>query len=102
VSVGRLGTAAAPHLVARLGRRTALALALLGGIGVLGLLAGPAAGAPAGPGPTAEAVKGSIAWKACGDGLQCARVQVPLDWSRPGGPTITLSVIRHRTSGSAR
>jgi pimeloyl-ACP methyl ester carboxylesterase len=98
VSVGRLGTAAAPHLVARLGRRTALALALLGGIGVLGLLAGPAAGAPAGPGPTAEAVKGSIAWKACGDGLQCARVQVPLDWSRPGGPTITLSVIRHRAS----
>jgi pimeloyl-ACP methyl ester carboxylesterase len=98
VSVGRPGTAAAPHPVARLGRRTALALSLLVAIGALSLLAGPAVGAPAGAGPTAEAATARIAWKACGDRLQCARVQVPLDWSRPGGPTITLSVIRHPAS----
>jgi pimeloyl-ACP methyl ester carboxylesterase len=98
VSAGPLGTAPAPHPVARLGRRTALALSLLVGIGALSLLAGQAAGAPAGPGPTADAVTDRIAWKACGEGFQCARVQVPLDWSRPGGPTITLSVIRHRAS----
>ena len=65
---------------------------------VLGLMAGGAAGASAAPSPAAEAAVDRIAWKACGDRLQCARVQVPLDWSRPGGPTITLSVIRHRAS----
>ena len=84
--------------MARFGRRTALALSLLVGIGSLSLLSGHAAAAPSGPGPTAAAVTDRIAWKACGDGLQCARVQVPLDWSRPGGPTITLSVIRSSTS----
>ena len=90
MSVGRPGSAAAPHPVARLGRRTALALSLLGAIGALSLLAGPAAAPPSGPGPAAAAVTDRIAWKACGDRLQCARVQVPLDWSRPGGTPITL------------
>jgi pimeloyl-ACP methyl ester carboxylesterase len=30
--------------------------------------------------------------------LDCARVQVPLDWARPAGPKITLAVIRRRAS----
>ena len=30
--------------------------------------------------------------------LDCARVRVPLDWARPGGPKIVLAVIRHRAS----
>jgi pimeloyl-ACP methyl ester carboxylesterase len=30
--------------------------------------------------------------------LQCARVRVPLDWARPGGPRITIAVIRHLAS----
>lgn len=100
MSVGRPGTVAAPHPVARRGRRTALALAvsLLVGIGALSLLAGRAAGAA--PGPTAGPATDRIAWKACGDGLQCARVQVPLNWLRPDGRMVTLSVIRHPASRS--
>jgi pimeloyl-ACP methyl ester carboxylesterase len=39
-----------------------------------------------------------IAWAACGPGLECASVPVPLDWHDPGGPTITLAVIRHLAS----
>ena len=30
--------------------------------------------------------------------LGCARVQVPLAWARPGGPKITIAVIRHVAS----
>ena len=30
--------------------------------------------------------------------LDCARVQVPLDWARPSGPKITIAVIRHVAS----
>jgi pimeloyl-ACP methyl ester carboxylesterase len=39
-----------------------------------------------------------IVWSACGKHVQCARVIAPLDWSRPSGPQITLSVIRHIAS----
>jgi len=39
-----------------------------------------------------------IAWKPCGERLQCARVRVPLDWHRPAGRTIQLAVIRHPAS----
>ena len=34
--------------------------------------------------------------------LQCARVRVPLDWSRPNGEQIELAVIRHLASRSGR
>ena len=36
----------------------------------------------------------SVAWSACRDGFQCAKVAVPLDHGRPGGPKISLSLIR--------
>ena len=42
-----------------------------------------------------------IPWAACvppGEGLQCARIRVPLDWDRPNGRTISLAVIRHLAS----
>jgi pimeloyl-ACP methyl ester carboxylesterase len=32
------------------------------------------------------------------DGLQCARLTVPLDYTRPQGDTITIGVLRHRAS----
>ncbi len=54
--------------------------------------AGP--GSPRAPG----AVGAPIAWTECGEALECARVRVPLDWDRPAGPTIGLSVIRHLAS----
>jgi pimeloyl-ACP methyl ester carboxylesterase len=34
------------------------------------------------------------AWKDCDDGLQCATMRVPLDWSKPDGATIPLAVAR--------
>ena len=42
-----------------------------------------------------------IRWAACHPpvpNLQCAQVQVPLDWSRPNGKQIKLAVIRHLAS----
>jgi hypothetical protein len=49
-----------------------------------------------------SAATARIAWKGCGKGFQCARVRVPLDWSNPTGPQISLAVIRHRASGPGR
>jgi len=59
----------------------------------------------------AQASEAAIAWRACGNRLQCARVRVPLDWSRAtvragrvvsAGPTISLAVIRYRTRNQRR
>ncbi|EHR49337.1 putative hydrolase or acyltransferase of alpha/beta superfamily [Saccharomonospora marina XMU15] len=33
-----------------------------------------------------------------GEGLECARLTVPLDYSEPGSTTITLGVLRHRAT----
>jgi pimeloyl-ACP methyl ester carboxylesterase len=35
----------------------------------------------------------SLEWRSCGD-LECATIQVPIDWSDPYGPTATLSLNR--------
>ena len=43
-----------------------------------------------------------IAWRSCGKRLQCARVRVPLDWSRPRGQKISLALIRHLASRPGR
>ena len=51
---------------------------------------------------TADASQGSalqgIAWTPCGPQLECARVQVPLDWRRRSGRKIELAVARHLAS----
>jgi pimeloyl-ACP methyl ester carboxylesterase len=41
-----------------------------------------------------------IPWAPCGptEGLQCARIRVPLDWDHPKGRKIKLAVIRHLAS----
>ena len=44
---------------------------------------------------------GKIAWHSCQkhlENLDCAEVQVPLDWNHPEGPEISLSLARHRAS----
>lgn len=38
-------------------------------------------------------------WSGCGNKFQCAELQVPLDYAKPHGKRIKLSVIRLRTSG---
>ncbi|ANP49313.1 pimeloyl-ACP methyl ester carboxylesterase [Streptomyces griseochromogenes] len=37
-----------------------------------------------------------------GDDWRCATLKVPLDWSKPGGTTIDLALIRARATGSDR
>jgi pimeloyl-ACP methyl ester carboxylesterase len=48
-----------------------------------------------------NAVGAPITWGACdppGANLQCARINVPLDWDEPSGRTISLALIRHLAS----
>jgi len=35
-----------------------------------------------------------LSWSGCGQGFECARLAVPLDYDKPGGEQIKLSVIR--------
>jgi pimeloyl-ACP methyl ester carboxylesterase len=35
-----------------------------------------------------------LAWQPCDNGFQCARLQVPFDYARPGGPRFSLPVIK--------
>jgi pimeloyl-ACP methyl ester carboxylesterase len=69
--------------------------------------AAPAGAAEPAPAPAGAAGAAGIAWRACpgaaqGARLQCARVRVPLDWSRPRGATISLKVIRRLASRRGR
>jgi pimeloyl-ACP methyl ester carboxylesterase len=48
-----------------------------------------------------SASPGKIAWHSCEGNpadVDCAQVQVPLDWNHANGPEITLAVARHRAS----
>ncbi len=60
------------------------------------------AGMVAAASPKVDPPPSSIAWHGCPDApakdLQCAEVQVPLDWNRPAGSRISLSVARHLAS----
>lgn len=63
-------------------------------------LAFPGAAAAAGDSASSRPVTpfGSpITWTDCGPpaGLECARIEVPLDWDRPNGRMVGLAVIRH-------
>jgi pimeloyl-ACP methyl ester carboxylesterase len=59
------------------------------------------AAAAYGGSPASGSERSQIAWTSC-KGLSnkyaCARVAVPLDWSRPDGKTIELAVMRHLAS----
>jgi len=54
------------------------------------------------PRPPEEAGEARIAWTSCGERLECAHVQVPLDWNHSRRKTITLAVIRHLASDPDR
>ena len=57
----------------------------------VGMVRAAGAGPPSGHGTR---MTKRIDWHSCGVRLQCARVQVPLDWANPQGPTISLAVVR--------
>ena len=77
---------AVKHRLSIRGRIAVVAVALTGlGLGVPPFaplaVAGASAAAP-------------VFWMPCRDGFQCATVQVPLDYDRPAGTKISLSLIR--------
>jgi hypothetical protein len=57
--------------------------------------------AAAGDGVRDRLSRARIVWRDCGTPLQCARVDVPMDWSAPAGPRISLPVVRYPASGIA-
>lgn len=84
------------------GKRRRLSLALMGPLS----LAVAAAGLTSWAARDAQALvrpKSSLAWGACPDGgaagMECASLQVPVDWAKPGGRRITLMVGRLRADG---
>jgi pimeloyl-ACP methyl ester carboxylesterase len=81
-------------------RKSLIAAALAAGC----IAVSPASVAGAQERPGGNSVGAPIQWAACDppvpdqEDLQCARIRVPLDWDRPRGRTIRLSVIRHLAS----
>ena len=41
-----------------------------------------------------EAAVPDLRWRSCGEAVECAEVEVPLDHEAPDGPTTTLAVVR--------
>lgn len=41
-----------------------------------------------------------LTWAYCNSGYYCTTATVPLDWTDPGGQTITLSLIKHPATGA--
>ena len=75
-----------------IGRRGAL---LVVGVLLAGVLLAAALLPIAGAESSAAASRpATLAWSDCGDGLECARLKVPLDDAQRGGPTISLALIR--------
>lgn len=61
---------------------------------------GPPAVAALDPDPSTDPALAAFyaqrpAWEPCENGLACARVEVPVDWTKPTGATISLAVARH-------
>lgn len=41
-----------------------------------------------------------LEWSGCGNGMQCATAEAPLDWGDPGGDRIDLALIRQAATGN--
>jgi pimeloyl-ACP methyl ester carboxylesterase len=80
----------------------AAALALSGCASTSGTaLAASQHGGPAAPAAQAPAPD-PIDWTGCGPGLECATVEVPLEYTEPEGEQIALAVTRHRATDPER
>lgn len=90
---------------ARAGRAAAglVALALAAPVAAPAAPAAAAAPRSASAGPS-----GTIRWAPCADeelrtaGVECATIQVPLNWSRPSGKEITLAMVKRPATDGAR
>ncbi|HXQ44854.1 MAG TPA: alpha/beta hydrolase [Acidimicrobiales bacterium] len=90
------------------GRRAAVAVMaaamVASGCATAGRVSAPSATTrtPASTAPAATSVPTTITtapvppivWSGCGDDLQCGSVRVPVDYSRPNGPTLAIAVER--------
>ena len=76
-------------------RRIVLAVVVAALLGSLVVAEAEAAAPSASAGPR-------LHWAPCGDGLECATTQVPLDYDQPSGATISLALIRLPASDSSR
>ena len=54
---------------------------------------------PVTTGALAEFYNQKLTWRSCKDGFDCTTVTVPLDYKKPTGESITLSVVRHKAQG---
>ncbi|MFI0352314.1 alpha/beta hydrolase [Actinomadura sp. 9N407] len=59
----------------------------------------PPAGTPAG---LDVFYKQRLAWSDCGGGFQCAKADVPLDYARPAGGKVSLSLIRRPAENKSK
>ena len=70
---------------------------------VAGCSAGPAVAPTATSGSLPPApVPAPVSWSECGPNLDCATVEVPLDYAEPEGEQIPLAVMRHRATDPAQ
>ncbi|MBB3096824.1 pimeloyl-ACP methyl ester carboxylesterase [Actinoplanes campanulatus] len=82
-------------------RRITVPIALLALLALLGPAVPAVAAQAAPPAP-------SITWTACDpaeeapEGLLCATIKVPVDWSKPGGPTIDLALAKRPATDPSR
>lgn len=88
--------------------RLALVAALVAAL-LASVVAEPLAARAAAPRADAVAAEAAVAapvpvlnWRACGEGFECARARVPLDYDDPTAGTISLALIRLPASGPGR
>jgi pimeloyl-ACP methyl ester carboxylesterase len=78
----------------------AFALALALALALSGTAAG--AGPSDGTSPDRTSPDGAIAWRGCGNHLQCGTVTVPVDYAQPSGPSVAIAVARRPATDRAR
>lgn len=70
-----------------------------GGRGGGSASAAPGTGATAAPAGLQRYYGQKVSWSDCGQGFQCARIAVPLDYDDPDGEQIEISVVRLPATG---
>ncbi|TDE44531.1 hypothetical protein E1295_25040, partial [Nonomuraea mesophila] len=83
-------------------KKTFLFVAALVAVATLStaLMAGADDADVTGKGATDAADKGGIAWGACEEepSVECGKLAVPIDWSKPDGPTVELTLARRKAA----
>ncbi|MDP3973025.1 MAG: alpha/beta fold hydrolase [Candidatus Nanopelagicales bacterium] len=86
-------------------RTPRLRTSLLGAVVAFGLLGlGVSACSSPTPRTSPSLPPAKVTWAACTDsalaGVECGPMEVPVDWDRPDGPKLTISIARHKATGT--